>query len=87
MTAIPSADKNTLFVEAGSISLRNPDGTFQPAKPLFLAVDAADVTSASITRSECELCEDIGRTLASKFAVYMDGVKAIERLQRKGRNR
>ena len=84
MTAIPSADKNVWFCEAGSICLRNPDGTMQPAVPLFLAVDAAEITSAGMAQSEAELCEDIGRCLAEKFAAYIDGIRAIERHQKEG---
>ena len=84
MTAIPSVDRNTWFCEAGLVAMRNPDGTMQPAVPLFLAVDAAEVTSAGITRSEAELCEDIGRCLAQKFGEYVRAVRAIQRHQTKG---
>ena len=77
MNAIPSIDRNTWFCEAGLVALRNDDGSFQPAVPLFLAVDAADVTSAGISRSESELCEDLGRALAEKFAQYVDGIKHL----------
>ena len=84
MNVIPSADRNAVFVEAGCVSLRNPDGTFQPARPLFLAVDTAEITSTGITRGEEKLCDDIGKTLAKKFGEYLEGVRRIERLQKKG---
>lgn len=80
MKAIPRADRNTWFCEAGIIAMRNPDGTMQPAVPLFLAVDAAEVNSDGTTRSESELCEDIGRYLAKKFCAYMRTMHGIESL-------
>ena len=84
MTAIPSSDKSVWFCEAGSICLRNPDGSTQPAVPLFLAVNAAEVTSTGMAQSEAELCEDIGRCLAQKFGEYVRGIRAIQRHQVKG---
>lgn len=84
MTAIPSADRNVWFCEAGLVAMRNPDGSMQPAVPLYMAVDAAEITSAGTTRSEAELCEDLGKCLAQKFGEYMRAVRAIERHQKKG---
>ena len=85
MKAIPSADRNTWFCEAGIIAMRNPDGSMQPAVPLFMAVDAADVTSTGITQREDELCEEFGRSIAQKYGEHFRTLHAIGILTQKGK--
>lgn len=82
---IPSADRDVLFVEAGMIARRRSDGSFENPRALYLAASREELTADGLLRSEQEQIEDIGKVLAKKFAVYVDGVKAIERLQRKAR--
>lgn len=86
MAAIPSADRNVLFVEAGIVALRDEKtGGFRDPRTLYLAVSREEITADGLLQGEQEQIEDIGKVLAKKFAVYVDGVKAIERLQRKAR--
>lgn len=86
MAAIPSADRNVLFVEAGIVALRDEKtGGFRDPRTLYLAVNRDEVNTDGLLQGEQEQIEDIGKVLAAKFAVYVDGVKAIERLQRKAR--
>ena len=84
MTAIPSADGNTIFVEAGIVALRDEKtGGFRDPRILYLAADRSEVTATGLLRSEQEeQISDIAAVLAEKFATYINGLRAIERHQR-----
>ena len=85
---IPSTDRNTVFIEAGLVALRDEKtGGFRDPRILYLAASRAELSADGLLQSEQEQVDNIGQVLAAKFAAYVDGVKAIERLQRKGRNR
>lgn len=85
MKPIPAADGSHFFVEAGLVALRDEKtGGFQNSVPIFLAVPAEEINSTGTqTRSEDDLCEDIGRILAEKFGAYLRGIREIERLQKR----
>ena len=86
MAAIPSADRNVIFISAGIVALRDEKtGGFRDPRTLYLVASREEITADGLLQGEQEQIEDIGRVLAAKFAVYVDGVKAIERLQRKAR--
>ncbi len=84
---IPSTDRDVVFVEAGLVALRDETGGFRDPRVLYLAASRDELSADGLLQSEHEQIGDIASVLASKFAAYVDGVKAIERLQRKGRNR
>ena len=82
MTAVPSLDKRSYFVEIGSSALRSEDGQFLPAVPLFIQVPAAEINKAGQSPGEEALTESISQILAEKFGQYIQGVKALERLRK-----
>ena len=82
MMNIPSADHSTIFVEIGSTSLRNEDGSFCPAVPLFIQVPAAEITKSGQSYGEEELTDSISQILAEKFGQYVQGIRALERLRK-----
>ena len=81
MTAIPSSNSRSVFVEVGLTALRDEEGNFLPAVPLFIQVPAAEINKAGQSPSEAELTESISQILAEKFGQYIQGVKALERLR------
>lgn len=82
MTAIQSADRSTVFIEAGLVALRDEKtGDFRDPRPLFLAADRSELTPSGLLRSEKEQIDDIASVLAEKFAAYIKGVRDIQRLQ------
>ena len=85
MNPIPSADGSLWFCEAGLVALRDEKtGGFQDPVSIFLAVPGSEINSTGTqTRSEDDLCEDIGRILAEKFGAYLRGIRDIERLQKR----
>ena len=83
MTSIPSADGKTVFVEAGIVALRDEKGGFRDPRVLYLAADKSEITASGLLQSEQEQITDISHVLAQMFSQYMDGIKAIERHQRK----
>lgn len=85
MQPIPSADGSLWFCEAGLVALRDEKtGGFQDPVSIFLAVPGSEINSTGTqTRSEDDLCEDIGRILAEKFGAYLRGIRDIERLQKR----
>ena len=82
MMNIPSADHSTVFVEIGLTALRNEDGSFCPAVPLFVQVPAAEITKSGQSHGEEELTDNISCVLAEKFGQYVQGIKALEHLRK-----
>lgn len=85
MKPIPAADGSHFFVEAGIVALRDEKtGGFRDPRTLYLAASREEITADGLLQGEQEQIEDIGQVLARKFRAYQDGVRQIQRLQRKG---
>ena len=82
MMSVPSADRRSVFVEIGLTALRDEEGKFLPAVPLFVQVPEAEITKNGQSPGEVELTESISQILAEKFGQYIQGVKALERLRK-----
>ncbi len=88
MRVVPAADRTTVFVEAGTVATRRPDGSFDEPMTLFIAVPAEEATPQGLLyQHEREQIEDIAGVLAKKYAAYIDGIRAIERHQRNERRK
>lgn len=84
MKTIPSADRQSVFVEVGITALRDDDGSFLPAVPLFVQVPGTSENAPS-QQSKDENLENITEILAAKFGEYIQGVQALEQIRnRKG---
>lgn len=81
MTAIPSSNSRSVFVEVGLTALRDEEGNFLPAVPLFIQVPASEINKAGQSPGEEALTESISQILAEKFGQYVQGVRALERLR------
>lgn len=79
--SIRSADRCGVFVEIGITALRDEEGKFLPAVPLFVQVPEAEITKSGQSTGEAELTDSISQILAEKFGQYIQGVKALERLR------
>ena len=70
------------LVQVGVTALRGPDGSFLPAVPMYIKVDAKDVSGKTgLSKGEEQLCSSgsVAAMLAEKFKKYMDEVEALER--------
>jgi len=53
------------YICVGQVALRNPDGSFQPAEPIYRRYeDGEDV--------ESKLCDEIAQTLAHQYKLYLE---------------
>ena len=53
------------YVCVGQVALRNPDGSFQPAEPIYRRyVDGEDV--------ESKLYDEVAKTLAHQYKLYLE---------------
>lgn len=83
MTCIPSADGKLAFVQVGVTALRDEDGQFLPATPLFVAVERDDLNPCTgQAPGEEELVGNISTILAEKFGTYVAGIRQLERIRK-----
>ena len=61
------------LVQIGQTALRAPDGSFLPAKPLYIIVEAApdEPKDKPFSASEEQLMTDVSGIFAKKFAQYV----------------
>lgn len=63
------------LVQIGQTALRAPDGSFLPAQPLYIIVEAApdEPQDKPFSTGEEELLTDVSGIFAKKFAQYVQG--------------
>lgn len=72
------------FVQIGVTALRDANGAFLPAVPLYIKVDADQVNKdTNMSAQEDKLCADISGIFAEKFSQY---IRAEQREARKRGN-
>ena len=81
MTAVSNPTGNGVFVEVGFSALRDEEGKFLPAVPLFIQVPAEEINQHGQSPGEVELTDSISQILAEKFGQYIQGVKAESKNQ------
>ena len=75
--AVKKLQPGEALVEVGSRAMRNPDGSFQPATPLYIIVPADTVSAKSgLTKEEENLLENVGSVIADDLRQYMEAEKA-----------
>lgn len=67
------------LVQIGQTALRAPDGSFLPAQPLYIIVEAApdEPQDKLFSAGEEELLTDVSGIFAKKFAQYVQGAAVI----------
>ena len=65
------------LVQIGQTALRAPDGSFLPAQPLYIIVEAApdEPQDKPFSAGEERLLTDVSGIFAKKFAQYVQGQK------------
>ena len=63
------------LVQIGQTALRAPDGSFLPAQPLYIIVEAApdEPQDKLFSAGEEKLMTDVSGIFAKKFAQYVQG--------------
>lgn len=65
---------NERLVQIGQTALRAPDGSFLPAQPLYIVVEAAnEPEDKPFSKSEEQTLTDVAGIFAQKFAQYVKG--------------
>jgi hypothetical protein len=67
------------LVQIGQTALRDPNGGFLPAVPMYIKVPAEAVDENDLSEGEQQLVADISGLFAEKFKQYVDGIKALNR--------
>lgn len=66
---------NERLVQIGQTALRAPDGSFLPAQPLYIVVEAApnEPEDKPFSAAEETMLTDVSGIFAKKFAQYVKG--------------
>jgi len=67
------------FVQIGVTALRDPNGAFLPAVPLYIKVDSKQIdVESGLADCEKNLHADISGIFAERFAQYVRAVRRLE---------
>ena len=70
-------------VQVGVIGFRGPDGSVICTRPFYKPAEEVGVNEGKLTDGEKEVCEGIVSTMTDLFKQYVEGVKKLEREQKK----